>query len=83
MKKCYQMNKGLYNELINVLLGAFIDRRLKQCRCVDTDLECETDRHRHPKTMIAFMKRSFILFNAIIKEIAKVSEENNIKRYQT
>ena len=66
-----------------MLLGALIDRRPKKCRCVDTDLECETDRHRHPKMIIAFMKRSFILFNAIIEEIAKVSEENDMKRYQT
>ena len=65
-----------------MLLGALIDRMLKQCRYVDTDLKCETDRHRFPKMMIAFMKRSFIFFNAIIKEIAKVSEENDFKPYQ-
>ena len=65
-----------------MLLGALSDRRLKQCRCVDTNLECETDRHRHPKKMIAFMKRSFIFFNVISKEIAKVSEEDDVKPYQ-
>jgi len=32
--------------------------------------------------MIAFMKRSFIFSNAIIKEIAKVSEEDDVKPYE-
>ena len=32
--------------------------------------------------MIAFIKRSFIFFNAIVKEIAKVSEEDDVKPYK-
>ena len=65
-----------------LFLGALIDRRLKQCRCVDKDLECETDRHRCPKMMIAFIKRSLIFFNSIIKKITKVSKEDDVKPYQ-